>query len=383
MSGEKKFDLLTYYEIIDRPKVALTFLGLMVAATSLIGGVLYFKGYSSPGLILLGFSAITILLIIFNLKGQVRTSIAGLLWLFPGVFTILMIEGEGLHDPGMIGFGLYVIVAALLMGKRFLPAAWAISAAMMVFIYLAENLELFAWTESRHYTSSPVDLIIVLVILTVGTAVFWIVMDIIEETISKLVWSENQIKEAYDLTLEGWSRALEMRDKETQGHSRRVTNLTLKIGKRMGFTQDELFHIRRGALLHDIGKMAISDNILHKPGSLDEEEWEIVRQHPGYAYEMLKDIEFLIPALEIPLYHHERWDGNGYPNGLTADEIPLSARIFTVVDNWDALHSNRPYRTAWKQADVIDYFKQESGKKFDPEIINLFLSLLEADYTMC
>ncbi|MFN2144407.1 MAG: HD-GYP domain-containing protein, partial [Anaerolineales bacterium] len=296
---------------------------------------------------------------------------------------ILMIEGEGLHDPGMIGFGLYVIVAALLMGKRFLPAAWAISAAMMVFIYLAENLELFAWTESRHYTSSPVDLIIVLVILTVGTAVFWIVMDIIEETISKLVWSENQIKEAYDLTLEGWSRALEMRDKETQGHSRRVTNLTLKIGKRMGFTQDELFHIRRGALLHDIGKMAISDNILHKPGSLDEEEWEIVRQHPGYAYEMLKDIEFLIPALEIPLYHHERWDGNGYPNGLTADEIPLSARIFTVVDNWDALHSNRPYRTAWKQADVIDYFKQESGKKFDPEIINLFLSLLEADYTMC
>ncbi len=129
--------------------------------------------------------------------------------------------------------------------------------------------------------------------------------------------------------------------------------------------------------------MAIPDAILRKPGSLDEEEWIIVKQHPGYAYEMLKDIEFLSPALEIPLYHHERWDGKGYPNGLTADEIPLSARIFTVVDNWDALHSNRPYRTAWDQTDVINYLKQEAGKKFDPEVVGIFLALLDADYTMC
>ncbi len=248
VTGEKEFDLLTYFEIIDRPKVALTLQASMLAATSLIGGLLYFRGDQNPGVILLGFSAITIILIIFNLKGQIRAAIAGLLWLFPAVLTMSLIDGEGLHDPGMIGFGLYIIVAALLMGKRFLPAAWGISSVMVVFIYLSETLMLFTWTEDIRYISSLIDLVTVLVILTVSTAVFWIVMDIIEETIKRLIWGENQIKEAYDLTLEGWSRALEMRDKETQGHSRRVTNLTLKIGKRMGFTQEEtLPHPARGA----------------------------------------------------------------------------------------------------------------------------------------
>ncbi|MFN2144406.1 MAG: HD-GYP domain-containing protein [Anaerolineales bacterium] len=383
MSGAKAFDLLTYYEIIDRRRVALTLQGLILTASSLIGGLLLSQGFNTPGMILLGFSAVTIILIILNLRGNILASVAGLLWLFPVILSTLMIDGEGLHDPGMIGFGLYVIVAALLMGKRFLPIAWAISSVMVGFIYLSETFPFFSWTEDIRYTSSFLDLVIVLVILTVGTAVFWIVMDIIEETVNKLIIGEHQIKEAYDLTLEGWSRALEMRDKETQGHSRRVTNLTLKIGERMGFSQEDLFHLRRGALLHDIGKMAVPDAILHKPGSLDEEEWEIIRQHPGYAYEMLKDIEFLIPALEIPLHHHEQWDGKGYPNGLAANQIPLSARIFAVVDNWDALLSNRPYRTAWNKADVINYLKQESGKKFDPEVVEIFLCLLEADYTMC
>jgi putative nucleotidyltransferase with HDIG domain len=321
--------------------------------------------------------------LLLNLRGRLVVSLSGLLWLFPTMLTVLMIEGEGLHDPGMVGFGIYLIAAALLMGKRFLPAAWGISIGMVFIIFIVEKFRLISWTLDMRYNASFIDLITVLVILSVGTAILWIVMDIIEGTISKLVYGEHQVTKAYDLTLEGWSRALEMRDKETRGHSRRVTLLTMKIGEQMGISSDDLYHFRRGALLHDIGKMAIPDVILHKPGSLDDEEWDVIRKHPDYAYEMLKDIEFLEPALEIPLYHHEQWDGRGYPNGLSGEEIPLSARIFSVVDNWDALNSNRPYRSAWKQEDVVTYISEESGKKFDPNIVSVFLAIIKADYTMC
>jgi putative nucleotidyltransferase with HDIG domain len=381
--GAEALDPLTYFEVINRRKVTLALQGMTIASTGIIGGLLWFRGHLTPGMILLGFSVYTIVLLLLNLRGKLSLSLAGLLWLFPIVLTLLMIDGEGLHDPGMLGFSLYMIVAVLLMGKNFLPVSWGISSIAVIFIFVSEKLQLFSWTQDMRYTSSFIDLITVLVILSVATGILWIVMDIIEVTIRRLVMGENQITEAYDLTLEGWSKALEMRDKETRGHSRRVTLLTMKIAEQMGIPKEEIYNLRRGALLHDIGKMAIPDIILHKPGQLDEEEWEIIRQHPGYAHEMLKDIEFLEPALAIPLYHHERWDGDGYPNGLSGKEIPLGARIFSVVDNWDALNSNRPYRTAWKQEDVITYINEESGKKFDPQIVSIFLAIIRADYTMC
>ncbi|MBN2044546.1 MAG: HD-GYP domain-containing protein [Anaerolineales bacterium] len=383
MTEADKFDLLTYFEIINRRKVTLILQGLLLLATSLIGGLLLFRGHNTPGQILLAFSVILIILLLLNLRGNYKASLIGLVWVSPVMLTLLMIEGEGLHDPGMAGFSLYVIAATLLMGKRYLPIAYGISIGMVAFIYISENAQLFSWTFDMRYTASFIDLITALVMLSIITAVLWIVMDIIEVTINKLITGEHQIKEAYDLTLEGWSRALEMRDKETRGHSRRVTLLTLKIGQRMGIPQEKLHHFRRGALLHDIGKMAIPDVILHKPGSLDEKEWKVIKKHPDYAYEMLKDIDFLEPALEIPLFHHERWDGQGYPKGLSGEEIPLAARIFAVVDNWDALNSNRPYRSAWNQEDVISYINQESGKKFDPQIVSIFLAIIRADYTMC
>jgi PAS domain S-box-containing protein len=181
---------------------------------------------------------------------------------------------------------------------------------------------------------------------------------------------------AYDRTLEGWSRALELRDEETEGHAHRVNEMTLKLAVAMGVGESELQHIRRGALLHDIGKMGVPDQILHKPGPLSEEEWEIMRLHPVHAYELLSRIPYLKPALDIPYCHHERWDGTGYPNGLKGEEIPLSARIFAAVDVWDALLSKRPYRDAWPEEKVISYLGQESGKHFDPVVIDRFLHLL-------
>jgi PAS domain S-box-containing protein/putative nucleotidyltransferase with HDIG domain len=181
---------------------------------------------------------------------------------------------------------------------------------------------------------------------------------------------------AYETTLEGWSAALDLRDKETEGHTQRVTNLTLKLADAMGVSEKERVHIRRGALLHDIGKMGIPDRILLKPDVLTGEEWEIMRQHPVYAYNLLSKIEHLRPALDIPYCHHERWDGSGYPRGLKAEAIPLSARIFAVADVWDALCSDRPYRPAWSKEQALGYIKSLSGAHFDPKVVETFLRVI-------
>jgi PAS domain S-box-containing protein len=186
-----------------------------------------------------------------------------------------------------------------------------------------------------------------------------------------------ELAEAYDTTLEGFARALELRDKETEGHSRRVTENTLKLAQQIGISNEVLEDIRSGAILHDIGKISIPDEILHKPGKLTVEERMIINQHPETAYKLLSPIPFLSKALEIPYCHHEKWDGTGYPRGLKGEEIPLSARIFAVADVWDALSYDRPYNKAWSREKIIAYFREESGKHFDPMITRLFLSMVE------
>jgi len=187
--------------------------------------------------------------------------------------------------------------------------------------------------------------------------------------------SNSDLALAYDTTLEGWSRALDLRDRETEGHTQRVTELTLRLCRAMKIGESELAHIRRGAILHDIGKMAIPDSILLKPAPLTEEEWEIMRRHPVYAYEMLSPIDYLRPALDIPYSHHEKWDGTGYPRHLRGEQIPPAARIFAVVDVWDALRSGRPYRAAWDQEKVLDHIRSLSGSYFDPHVVKHFLKL--------
>ena len=182
---------------------------------------------------------------------------------------------------------------------------------------------------------------------------------------------------AYDTTLEGWSRALDMRDEETEGHTHRVADLTINIATELGLSDEEIIQIRRDALLHDIGKMGIPDEILHKPGPLTEEEWHIMRTHPLKAFDMLSPIAFLRPALDIPYCHHEKYDGSGYPAGLKGEQIPLAARIFSLADVYDALTSDRPYRKAWSQKKALDYIKEQNGKHFDPAIVDIFLRIIK------
>ncbi|MDI6770392.1 MAG: GAF domain-containing protein, partial [Anaerolineales bacterium] len=191
---------------------------------------------------------------------------------------------------------------------------------------------------------------------------------------SDLQSSNTDLILAYNATIEGWSKALDLRDKETEGHTLRVTEMTLQLARGMGMGEAEIAHVRRGALLHDIGKMGIPDSILHNPGPLTDEEWAIMRRHPQYAFEMLSPIAYLRPALDIPSYHHEKWDGTGYPRGLKGEQIPLAARIFAVVDVYDALTSDRPYRKAWPEKKALNYIREQSEKHFDPQVVEAFLS---------
>ncbi len=192
--------------------------------------------------------------------------------------------------------------------------------------------------------------------------------------------ANEELEEAYQATLEGWVRALDMRDKETEGHTQRVTILTERLARILGVNDDQLIHIIRGALLHDIGKMAIPDGILLKPGKLTADERTLIQKHPVYAYEMLNPIDFLHPAIDIPYCHHEKWDGTGYPRGLKGEGIPFAARIFPVVDVWDALTSDRPYRMGLPRDEVLDRIRADSGKHFDPQIVEAFLAM--GDYSV-
>ena len=191
----------------------------------------------------------------------------------------------------------------------------------------------------------------------------------------KLQKANIELTEAYDATLKGWALTLELRDKETEGHTQRVTALTEVLAKKLGINGKELEHIRRGSLLHDIGKMAIPDYILLKRGELTLAERKFMELHPDFARDMLVNIEFLRPAIDIPYCHHEKWDGSGYPQNLRGEEIPFAARIFAVVDVWDALTSERPYREPLEPEEVRIYIRGESGKHFDPRVVRAFLEI--------
>lgn len=191
--------------------------------------------------------------------------------------------------------------------------------------------------------------------------------------------SNVQLSIAYDATIEGWSKTLGLRDKEADGHTRRVTDMTILLALSMDVVKDSIIHIRRGAILHDIGKVAIPDEILFKPGPLTDDEWRIMQQHPSIAVNLLSPISYLAPALEIPRWHHERWDGSGYPDHLRGEQIPFAARMFAVADVYDILTSDRPYRSAWSKADAIRFIEEQSGKYFDPRVVLEFMKLVNSN----
>jgi putative nucleotidyltransferase with HDIG domain len=319
-------------------------------------------GYRFPVADLIGYGVLTATYIISRTR-LTRVAVLVLLVMFPlNVFENIL-AGTSYNIDVTLSFLLPSYVLASIFLTAFWMAVFGIGVNLIVFLLpvLAPKM-----VPSFDVVIGP---------LAVGVITVTLLIIFIENRNQIERDRQAELRKAYDNTLEGWSRALEIRDKETEGHSQRVTRLTLLLARACGLRGEELEYIYRGALLHDIGKMAIPDSILTKKGPLDDEEWTVMRTHPKIAYDMLAEIPFLQPALVVPANHHERWNGEGYPSGLRGEEIPLPARIFAVVDVWDALLSDRPYRKAWTREQALQYLKDQSGQQFDPAIVARFLAL--------
>lgn len=291
--------------------------------------------------------------------------------------TVINLYGHGIHDIGIIAYPVLVVFGGSILGKRsvlHLTAGCYLSLAVIALAGLSGRFD-------ELHAIEVDDLVAFTVVLGAAGVLVWISMDNLERNFERIRSAEAKGQLAYERTLEAWSRALEYRDRETDGHSRRVTDLTVRLARELGIGEPELTRLRWGALLHDIGKLAIPDRILLKPGPLSEEERELMELHPVYARNMLAEIPFLNTLDDIPYHHHERWDGSGYPQGLRGEEIPLAARIFAIVDVWEALSSRRPYREAWSRERILAFMRSGSGTSFDPAILEVFLERVAPQLT--
>lgn len=342
----------------------------MAAAAAISLGNFVTAGPTPVALLTLALVACCLVASWFNAKG--RFVAAGVLLfasiLVPAHYAIS--AGRGVNDTGMLAYPILVILSGLIFGARLLvPAALAAGGSLVI----------VTWHDWRAVIQDPtsdllVDLVAVFAMMAGAVFIARLALRLNESALHKIRSSENRVWRAYERTLEAWARALEYRDRETEGHTRRVTDLSVRMAEALGFEGDDLRRIRWGALLHDIGKLAVPDSVLLKEGPLDAEERATMNRHPEYAREMLGRIHFLADCLDIPCHHHERWDGRGYPDGLAGYDIPLAARMFSVVDQWEALSSDRPYRPAWPRPAVVEHLRSNAGSIFDPEMVEVFLS---------
>ena len=355
-------------------KRTLTAVLLGVAYTSLVLALdaLYLKSIR-PGYLLFTLSILCLLGLQINeqIHNTVLSLIASAIFLAAVFYSL--ITGGGIHDPMVLAYPIVIFIGSLLFGKRASFSFFLVSAVSLILIGFLQIKGVI----HTSYGADVGDIVTQVVLIAAEVYLVWISMENMETNLRRAEQSEALLNESYDKTLEGWAKALEFRDRETEGHCRRVTNLSVRLAYLLGLPDDEITLIYRGALLHDIGKMAIPDSILFKPGPLDETEWALMRRHPLYAKEMLENIPYLRAAIPIPYCHHERWDGKGYPQGLKGEEIPLPSRIFTIVDNWEALTSDRPYRKAMAKDEIIGYIEKNAGKIFDPHIVALFIEMIQ------
>jgi putative nucleotidyltransferase with HDIG domain len=369
---------LSPYEHNQRVHTLSTIIWIVLVASSALGLLnLTFRTWDSV-IALFSLTLLCIPLLWLNMKGHYTLSALILSSLVLIVISINLFDGDGIRDSGILGYPVFIMVGTLFFGKR---AAPFFTLATILSLVVLVTLEIQGYV---HPTIGPTrfDILIPIVILLIVAAAFiWVVVGNMENNLERAKESEIELRKNYDLTLEAWAKVLEYRDQETEGHSRRLVKLSTRLARALGSSEEEIIALRRGALLHDIGKLAIPDEILLKPGPLTKEERKILEQHPVYAKQMLSQVSFLQPAVEVAYGHHEHWDGLGYPEGLQGEQIPLSARIFAIVDQWDALTSDRPYRKAWAREDVFAYLKDNKGKIYDPRIVDVFLALVQEDRT--
>ena len=364
---------LSLYEKNQRVRTLAAIIWIVLIA-SLALGLLNIKFRTWDSVIaLFGLALICIPLLWLNSRGQLTLAALILSAIVLMVINVNLFDGDGVHDSGILAYPIFIMIGVLFFGKRATPY---FSAAAIVSLIGIVTLEIRGYVHPTIGTTKFDILLPMIILLLVAAAFIWVVVGNMENHIERVKESEAELRKNYDLTLGAWAKVLEYRDKETEGHSRRLVELSTRLAQALGLSEEEIGHLRRGALLHDIGKLAIPDEILLKPGALNDPERRMMEQHPVYAKQMLSKVSFLQPCVEVAYSHHERWDGLGYPEGLKGKAIPLSARIFAVVDQWDALTSDRPYRNAWTREKVIAYIKENAGKIYDPEIVNVFLTII-------
>lgn len=363
----------TAYEQYQQ-KQTLAFILWAVFATTFILGIINLQ-YQSPDsiLALFGLSIFCMLLLVLNARGQTFAAAFMLSAAILLVIHVNLYDGDGILDPGVLAYPIFILIGTLFFGKRAAPiftlAAMG-SAAWIVY------LEIHGMVHPTIRSARYGDLIPILILFTVAASIIWVIIGNAEKNLESIKKSELELMKTYDLTLEAWAKMLEFHDRETEGHSRRAVELSIEFARALNCSEEEIAHLRRGALLHDIGKMALPDHVLQKPGPLDEGEKEIIKEHPRLAKEVLMNIPFLEQALDVIYSHHERWDGQGYPLGLKGEEIPLLARVFTIVDQWDALRAERVYRPAWSREKTVAYFQENKGRIFDPHLTDVFLQIV-------
>lgn len=356
-------------------KRTLEFIIWMVLLAALVLGTfdIQFRTWDSV-LTLYALVGLCVPALILNERGRYRAaasivSLAALL-----VITVNLIDGDGVRDPGILAYPVFIMFGALFFGRRAAPY-FALAASLSIGAVVA--LEVLGRLQP---TLGPIRfsiLIPLVTLLAAGAGIVWATVRNLEKHLERAAESEAELNKNYDLTLQAWSNVLEYRDRETEGHSRRLLVLGARLARALGLQETDIQQLQRGALLHDIGKLAIPDEILLKPSTLTPDEIKLMQRHPVYAKQMLSGIPFLQPSLAVAYSHHERWDGQGYPEGLKGEEIPLLARLFAVIDTWDALNSDRVYRPAWPPEQIKEYLAENAGVRFDPHIVDTFLGMMQ------
>jgi len=364
---------LSLYEKNQRVRTLAAIIWIVLIASVALGFLnIQFRTWDSV-IALFSLAFICVILLWLNSSGQYTLSALILSIVVLMVINLNLYDGDGIRDSGILAYPIFIMMGILFFGKR---ATLYFSLATIASLIGIVTLEIHGYIHPTIGATNFDILLPIIILLLAVTAFIWVVVGNMEGHLERVKDSEVELRKNYDLTLESWAKVLEYRDKETEGHSRRLVELSTRLAQELGLTPEAIGHLRHGALLHDIGKLAIPDEILLKPGALNDVERRTMEQHPAYAKQMLAQVAFLQPCVEVAYSHHERWDGLGYPQGLKGEEIPLSARIFAVVDQWDALTSDRPYRKAWTKEKVIAYLQENAGKIYDPEIVNVFLKII-------
>lgn len=361
------------YQQVQR-KRTLAVITWIIFLAAIVFGILniQYKAWASV-IALFGMALFCIPIIILNSKNHYTTAGILLNLIILIVISISLYYGDGILDPGTLAYPLLIICGALLFGRRFIPFVFLgsiFSAVAIVYLEIVGQI---------HPTIHPAkfsDLQPIIIILLIASLVVWVIMNNYENNLDRVKKSRAELYKNNILMLESWAKVLEYRDIETAGHSSRIVELSSRLAHALGCSKEEIEHLRHGSLLHDIGKLAIPDSILLKPAQLDKKEEKIMQRHPLLGKQMLSGMSFLEPSLPVVHSHHEHWDGNGYPQGLKEEDIPHLARIFSIVDCWDALNSDRPYRKAWPKEKIVEYIRDNSGIIYDPHIVEVFLKII-------